>query len=74
MLKNTNSGGAPDIPEFNFGVSTDIPIVGDWDGNGTWTCGIVRGNVWSYRNSHTSGNGEGTFGFGTGGDKFLVWH
>ena len=34
------------IAEFAFGRSTDIPVVGDWDGNGADSPGAVRGHTW----------------------------
>ncbi len=74
LLRNENSSGVNDIPTFGYGNgTTDIPIVGDWDGNGTWTCGAVRGNNWLLRNSNTSGAAQISFGYGSTGNKFLVW-
>ena len=36
---------------FYFGaVSGDIPVTGDWDGNGTETPGIFRGGQWFLTN------------------------
>ena len=35
-----------DIPPFAFGKAGDIPIVGDWDGDGITDIGVVRGNGW----------------------------
>ena len=71
-LRNENSGGVADIT-FGYGNGTGIPIVGDWDGNGTWTCGIIDGNTWELRNENTSGGAEIVFGYGSPGDIFLVW-
>ena len=73
-LRNSNNGGAADIV-YTYGgyVSGDIPITGDWDGNGTFTPGIVRGNTWSLRNSNNGGGADITFGYGSLGDKFLIW-
>jgi len=43
--------------------------VGDWDGNGTWTIGVVDPNgVWYLRNSNTPGAPDITpFAYGAGG-------
>jgi hypothetical protein len=41
ILSNDPSG-ATALPGFYFGVSGDLPIVGDWDGNGTTTVGLFR--------------------------------
>ncbi|GEM_PF-4224842 len=31
-LKNSNEAGAAGDINFGFGLSTDTPVVGDWDG------------------------------------------
>jgi N-acetylmuramoyl-L-alanine amidase len=51
----------------------DVPIVGDWNGDGVHEVGIVRGNVFHLR----AGNGPGSpvlrrFAFGRAGDRFVV--
>src|SRR5204862_481166 len=33
---------APDITIYGIGVNGDIPLAGDWDGNGTDTIGLFR--------------------------------
>src|SRR5262245_57986971 len=38
-LRNANSAGDPDVT-VAFGEKGDIPLVGDWDGNGTVTLGV----------------------------------
>src|SRR5262249_24029876 len=40
-LKNSNSPGAPDLAPFAYGASGWIPVVGDWDGDGVTTIGVV---------------------------------
>jgi hypothetical protein len=45
LLKNANTAGPPDIGPFGYGVwRTDMPVVGDWDGNSLHeqTVGVVR--------------------------------
>jgi hypothetical protein len=60
LLRNANTSGAADVT-LNYGRGeTDIPVVGDWDGNGTDTVGVVRlqsdGHLeWLLRNANTSG-------------------
>jgi peptidoglycan/xylan/chitin deacetylase (PgdA/CDA1 family) len=44
-------------------------VAGDWDGNGTTTPGLVRGNVWFLRNSTTSGVADATFTYGDPSDR-----
>src|SRR5262249_46588330 len=39
-LRNENAKGGPDAGQFAFGAPGWIPIVGDWDGNGTFTVGV----------------------------------
>lgn len=34
------------IAQFAFGLPTDVPVVGDWDGNGADSPGAVRGDMW----------------------------
>ena len=34
------------VPAHGVGDAGDIPIVGDWDGNGTSDLGVIRGNLW----------------------------
>lgn len=70
-LRNTNtSGGGTTV--FNYGsTATDIPIVGDWDGDGDFTPGIYRQNgsviEWHLRNSNTSGSANVVFTYGMWG-------
>jgi GH25 family lysozyme M1 (1,4-beta-N-acetylmuramidase) len=73
-LRNSNAGGGADIV-YTYGRADGggIPITGDWDGNGTFTPGIVRGNTWSLRNSNNGGNADITFGYGGTGQHFLIW-
>lgn len=56
-----------------YGVSGDIPVTGDWDGNGTTTPGIVRvmpdGRLkWALSNSTTSGRTDYRVYYGHRGD------
>ena len=55
-LRNSNSSGAAE-PDFAYGTATDRPVVGDWDGNGTFTPGVVRSRQWMLRNSNSLGSG-----------------
>ncbi len=61
-LRDANSAGAPD-DTFNYGNPQlgDYPVVGDWDGNGSQTIGVVRPDanghwVWYLRNSNSAGS------------------
>ncbi len=53
-----------------YGVS-GLPVTGDWDGNGSQTPGVVRGNVWSLDDA-LDGDVEHTFAFGKVGDAFVA--
>jgi uncharacterized repeat protein (TIGR01451 family) len=71
FLRNSNTPGFPDITT-PFGAAGDLPIVGDWDGNGTVTLGLYRpsSSTFFLRNSNTTGFPDVTvsFGDGPGGD------
>jgi len=66
LLRNTNSAGPPDVVLSYGRTDRDYPLVGDWDGNGTDTPGVLRGpNSWLLRNSASSGPASVAFTFGT---------
>ena len=50
----------------------DIPLVGDWDGNGTDTIGVFRNGTWFLRNSNSPGPVDAAFGYGQAGDVPVV--
>src|SRR6266508_1110735 len=68
FLKNSNTTGFADIG-LNYGVPSDCPIGGDWDGNGTDTIGIYRNGIFYLRNSNTIGFADIVFAFGVQGDQ-----
>ena len=70
-LRNSNSSGVANLA-FVYGFPTDKPIVGDWDGNGSDTPGVVRGYAWYLRNSNSSGIPSRVFTYGNPGDKPIV--
>jgi Leucine-rich repeat (LRR) protein len=67
-LRNSNSAGAPEIT-IKMGATTDYPVVGDWDGNGTDTIGVYHNGVFYLSNSNTTGHVDLTFAFGRAGDQ-----
>jgi glucose/arabinose dehydrogenase len=75
FLRNSNSFGAPDIIT-SFGAPGDIPVVGDWDGDGTMTIGLYRPSTSNFflRNSNSAGPPDIilSFGDGPGGDIPVV--
>ena len=58
---------------FIYGNPSDVPIVGDWDNDGSDTVGVVRGVSRYLRNSNTAGVADVSFDFGNTGDVQLVW-
>ena len=57
---------------FTYGEANDQVYVGDWDGNGTDTLAVRRGNTFYVRNSNTSGPADVVFSYGDPGDTVLV--
>ena len=69
---NNDFDGNADITPFRYGTSGDIPITGDWDGDGDSTPGIIRGNTW-FLNNDFDGNADITpFPYGRAGDIPVV--
>lgn len=56
----------------DYGDAGDETYFGDWDGNGTDTPLVRRGNTFFLRNSLTSGIADVQFSFGNPGDEVLV--
>jgi hypothetical protein len=56
LLRNSNSAGSPDL-SFLYGLSSDIPISGDWDNDGDTTIGVYRPGTRRFylRNSNSAG-------------------
>ncbi|HEX6075455.1 MAG TPA: DUF3152 domain-containing protein [Micromonosporaceae bacterium] len=70
-LRNTLSGGAPEV-SFRFGLPSDHPLFGDWDGDGTATPGLFRNGQWLLRNRLWGGSVDRTVSFGRPGDIPVV--
>jgi hypothetical protein len=68
-LRNSNSPGGPDIPVFAFGAAGWLPVVGDWDGNGTATVGVFDPNTATFylKNTNTPGAPDIIVRFGGAG-------
>ncbi len=62
-LRRTLTSGAPDI-EFGFGQAGDVPITGDWNGDGVVGIGVRRGSTLILRNSPTAGAPDYIFDWG----------
>jgi hypothetical protein len=78
-LRNSNTGGVADI-QFDYqNGSNQIPVVGDWNGNGIETIGVVflNGGVngqhhWVLRNSNSAGSPDIVFDYGNGNSVPVV--
>jgi PKD repeat protein len=70
-LRNSNTNGLPDV-SFAYGAASDVPVVGDWDGNGIDTVGIYRSGIFYLRNSNTNGLPDVSFAYGAAGDIAVV--
>lgn len=76
-LRNSNTSGHADIVasfgEVHHIERHDVPVVGDWNGDGTETIGVARHDfdrgefLWLLRNSNTSGNADISFHYGPTG-------
>jgi peptidoglycan hydrolase-like amidase len=70
-LRKSNTNGPPDMT-FGFGLSGDLAVSGDWNGDGVTTVGVFRNGTWYLRNSNSNGPPDATFGFGLSGDVPVV--
>lgn len=75
QLRDSNSGGSPDYAfSLTAEQASDIPVSGDWNGDGYDTVGFYRPNNGSFylRNSNTPGAADLVFAFGTAQDRPVV--
>jgi hypothetical protein len=74
----TVAGGTTGRPIFGrprddrLGLPGDKPIAGDWNGDGSTTIGVVRGNQWHLRNDASTGRADLVFGYGMPTDTPIV--
>ncbi|MGH3716261.1 MAG: DUF3152 domain-containing protein [Micromonosporaceae bacterium] len=66
-LRRTLGTGAADVT-FTYGLSTDHPLLGDWNGDGIATPGLFRNGSWLLRNQLSGGSAEVSVQFGAPGD------
>ena len=69
-----NSSPAADVPVFTFGSAGDLPLAGDWDGDGIDTIGVFRPSINTFflRNSNSGGAADISFAFGIAEDLPLA--
>jgi hypothetical protein len=70
-LRNSNTTGAADITVAFGGAASDIPVVGDWNGDGIDTIGVYRSNTGFFflSDSNTAPAVNYTVLFGNPGDR-----
>ena len=57
------------LSPFSFGSSSDLPVAGDWNGDGFDTIGVFSNGTFQLRNSNTAGSPDLTVTFGAAGDQ-----
>ncbi|HSJ29074.1 MAG TPA: twin-arginine translocation signal domain-containing protein [Acidimicrobiia bacterium] len=70
-IRQIEGGGQPDLV-IEFGRPGDIPVAGDWVGNGVHTVGVFKGGEWRLRTRNASGVADISFVFGQAGDLPVV--
>lgn len=55
-----------------YGSPDDLPVAGDWNGDGTTGLGVHRSGAWHLRDTLTSGAAQTTVPFGSPGDTPVV--
>lgn len=77
LLRNANAGGPADVTVTYGLFPNDFPIVGDWDGDGSDTPGVVRVTAggrlqWLLTDSLTGGAADVTVVYGLAASDFAV--
>ena len=70
-LRNSQTTGVA-TSSMGFGNPGDVPLVGDWNGDGIDGLGVFRNGVWYLRNALTPGGADIAFAFGNPGDVPVV--
>jgi hypothetical protein len=61
---------------FGYGIPSDTPITGDWNGDGVTDIGIFRNGTWYLKNMTAgvapTGTADLVFGYGIPGDILVT--
>ncbi len=71
LLRKSNANGNADLTN-SFGTPTDVPLVGDWNGDGVDTCGLYRPSTRQFFLSDPNCAAPSVYTFGNPGDIPLV--
>ena len=63
-LRDSLTTGSATIGPFTDGTKPLVPVMGDWDGNGSKTPGTYEAGVWHLHNSNTTGPDDMMITFG----------
>lgn len=74
FLRNSNSEGLASYKNFGYGEAGDMPVAGDWDGDGDDTIGVFRPSNPNYhfRNSNSAGPADEIVWMGAVGDLPVI--
>ena len=68
LAGSKTNGGLP-VNAFNFGMTGDVPVAGDWNADGKAEAGVFRSGNFFLASSNTPGGGTvNAFNFGQAGD------
>jgi len=70
-FRRSVSGGPSETP-FTYGQAGDVPLVGDWNGDGTVGIGVRRGSTFILRNSASAGAPDHIFSWGRATDRVFT--
>ncbi|WP_255513608.1 CHAP domain-containing protein [Homoserinibacter sp. GY 40078] len=70
-LNNANDSSSADL-SYSHGLPGDVPLMGDWDGDGIDTEGVFRNGRWILTNVQGGGASFQSYIFGNGSDTPLV--
>jgi hypothetical protein len=63
FLRNSNTTGNADL-QFQYGSPSDVPLAGDWNGDGFDSLGVFRNGIFLLRNSNSEGFADIVIAYG----------